>query len=132
MSDYKPPGGLNPHYHYPDGVTPVAQLDLGLDPTDSNYLFNLSEIVPKLPLVVKGSEWIMGWDIPIRWAIDSSTQCWKDEAHGGALDPCSPKELVNIFTDEEYANKIRKVLGLKLEEPSWMALARQAGWTPPK
>jgi hypothetical protein len=41
------------------------------------------------------------------------------------------KGLLMEFEDEFERNTIRLYLGLPSVEPSWMAAARAAGWTPP-
>lgn len=90
------------------------------------------EIVPVLPFKAKGKLWHMGWDIPTAWVIDGAGQCWMNDAHGHCLYLVPNEILIREAENGDDRNHIRKTLGLPLEEPEWMKLAKAAGWQPPK
>jgi hypothetical protein len=147
------PAGFYPTFRYPDGseenkVPCVGEL-LWYNPSNADarakqpdiykasqlrgdLIFGIDSVMPKLPLRAHGEAWHMGWDISTKWAIDASGTCWMDGAHGGAMHIVSQQELLCNFEEEHERNSARTHLGLAQEEPSWMATARAAGWTPPK
>lgn len=149
------PDGFHPLFLYPDGseenkVPRVGEL-LWYSPSNNtmrakpehqkmyaasqlkgDLIFGVERVMPKLPLIAHGEAWHTGWDISTKWAIDANKVCWKDGAHGGSMHVVSKEELIGEFEDERAQNSIRQHLELPLKEPSWMAAARAAGWTPPK
>lgn len=148
------PDGLHPTFRYPDGseenkVPNVGEV-LWYNPKNAEYrtknpaMYKASQLrgdlifradmgnFPKLPLRAYGEAWHTGWDIPTQWAIDANGTCWKDGAHGGAMHITTKEQLISEFESEQERNYVRKHMGLPEEEPSWMAAARAAGWTPPK
>lgn len=90
--------------------------------------------VPVFPIKAQGSLRHLGWDISTQWAIDATGQCWMDGAHGGPVEKVTPEQLIAEARDEGEVKQemFRNLLGLPHPEPSWMALARAAGWVPPK
>lgn len=87
---------------------------------------------PKSPFKHVGEAWITGWDIPTRYAIDADDQCWADNAHGHPLSKVTPRQFVGIFEQEQMKRKFQEVLGLEVDEPSWMKEARAHGWLSPE
>lgn len=98
----------------------------------STKLFRINNIIPAFPIKIYEQIWCVGWDIPTMFAIDANNICWMDDAHGGALAVVKPEVLFKEITDEERRNKLREILSLPKEEPSWANKARSLGWTPPK
>ena len=45
------------------------------------------------PLLVEGILSILNWEIPVKYAIDSSGVCWMDNGHGGPLEKTTVKHL---------------------------------------
>lgn len=86
---------------------------------------------PVPPFVLAGRIWITGWDIPIMYVIDADLQCWKDDAHGGALEPVTAHALLSTSEREHDERMIRKALGMKPKLPGWMRTALEGGWKPP-
>ena len=127
--NYIPPPGFSPRLNYSDNPkgTPIENIG-----TYNELDFDLSNKVPVLPLKTTNKIWHLGWDIPTRYTIDNSNQCWMDNAHGHSLSPVEDKELLSICENQQDRNLIRKALGLISEEPEWMAAARYNGWTPPR
>mgnify|MGYP001614911243 CR=1 FL=1 len=82
----------------------------------------------------QGELWHVGWDIPTRYVIDAHGHCWKDNAHGHDLEPCTNDQLLGEATDSGVGkqNALRKILNMRIPEPDWMRVARAHGWTPPK
>ena len=131
--NYKPPAGFEPYLSYENTKDGEPIPNYGILKLHSrDFLFNLIKKVPALPLKSYGKEWHTGWDIPTLWAIDSNNQPWFNDAHGGALNASSKEEMISLFENEHERNKVRILLGLEPEEPSWMKQAKAAGWTPPK
>jgi len=136
------PEGFEPVLSYADdevngtpksGLVSLTKLPDGFKVRDRALEFEVDSKIPALPLLAVGEAWFVGWDIPTRWAIDANKQCWKDNAHGHPLQPCSEQELLGEYADDECGrNTVRAYLGLSPEEPSWMRMARAAGWTPPE
>lgn len=136
------PEGFEPVLSYADdqvngtpkpGLVSLTKLPDGFKVRGRALEFEVKVKVPALPLLAVGEAWFVGWDIPTRWAIDANKQCWKDNAHGYPLQPCSEQELLAEYADDERGrNTVRAYLGLAPEEPSWMRMARAAGWTPPE
>jgi hypothetical protein len=61
---------------------------------------------------LKGQVLHKGWDIPSNWAIDSNKQCWKDNAHGATLNPCTTDELLLLLKEDDNQDTINAVMGL--------------------
>lgn len=113
-------------------VKGVVVLHLNDDPSRGKFEFSTHDGLPTLPMKGHGLAWHEGWDIPTRWAIDGADRCWMDNAHGHPLEPISVKDLLNYMADcEGQRQKIRAILQLKPEMPTWMRAALGAGWTPP-
>lgn len=140
---------LNKNYKVPEGFLPVLSFQNIQDddgepivgeccfpvPGDLDLVFWIGdpiEIVPVLPFKAKGKLWHMGWDIPTAWVIDGAGQCWMNDAHGHCLYLVPNEILIREAENGDDRNHIRKTLGLPLEEPEWMKLAKAAGWQPPK
>ena len=83
----------------------------------SNLTFFIGNGYPILPLLQQGEILILGWDIPIRYAIDADKQCWKDGAHGGALYKTEVKNLLDKFKDKNKRVMIEELLGI---QPSYI------------
>lgn len=129
------PAGFYPRFLYPDGteenkVPRIGQLCW--HGPNGDLFFDAEDAIPKLPLRAHGEAWHTGWDIPTHWAIDADGTCWMDNAHGGCMGVATQQEFLGNFENENERNSARSHLGLAEEEPSWMAAARAAGWTPPK
>lgn len=83
---------------------------------------------PKSPFKHVGEAWLTGWDIPTRYAIDADDQCWADNAHGHPLVKVTPQQFISIFEQEDMKRKFQEILGLSVDDPSWMKQARAHGW----
>ncbi len=132
-NDYKVPEGFLPVLDYlntQDGEPVVGECRLNIDGED--LFFHIDEKVPVLPLKGYGQIWHKGWDIPTRWAIDGSKQCWIDNAHGDCLYPVEDYILLGTSENDSERGDIRSCLDLEPEEPEWMKKAKAAGWQPPK
>lgn len=87
---------------------------------------------PVKPWRHSGEIWSMGWDIPTKWCVDANGDAFVNSGHGG--DPyihCTTDYILQSADDDETRAEIAAKLGLEPPEPSWVALARAAGWTPP-
>jgi hypothetical protein len=143
------PEGFQPVWRYPDGKeddrvpvvgviqwnNPAQDATRGslVGPLRMDFLFAVNDLsdAPSLPFKGFGEIWTTGWDIPTRWVIDGERRAWMDNAHGHALERCTPERLVSESEDENYRNGLRRALGLSEAEPTWMVSARAAGWSPP-
>jgi len=126
---YIPQEGFEPVKNYRNDPEGEAVVGYGRE-RESGFEFRLVTPVA-LPLVAYGKVYSTGWDIPNLWAIDSAKQCYVNDAHGYALEPCSLRNLLSVCETEEDRNAIRRHYGLKPELPSWVRAAKAAGWTPP-
>jgi hypothetical protein len=99
------------------------------------YLAFNDECELVLPLKGHGSIKVVGWDIPMQWAVDSANNLYGSfDAHGGYLKPTTREELFKEMRDEgDYGGEqtVRSLLGLKKSPNHWMREAKKAGWTPP-
>jgi hypothetical protein len=108
------------------GILMLAQVDIG---SSVDVVF---EGIVALPLLASGERWRRGWEIPILWAVDRNSICWLNDGFGGPLSQIDDvNEFLAGFEGREEESTVRQVLGLKPRLPAWVALARQAGWTPP-
>lgn len=121
------PEGFTPVFYYPDGKMATRRLGVSIEKTTGLVFV---EPYPALPLKGHNKIWHVGWDIPTNWAIDARDQVWMDNAHGHALKPEKASVLLQS-AQETYRGDIRKILCLPEEEPDWVKIARQKGWTPP-
>lgn len=91
---------------------------------------------PKQPFKHEGEIINKGWDIPTLWCVDANNDCWANNAHGGSPSCLfSPEMLLALAEAEDDFKALTEIsiaLGRGKPEPTWMAYARAAGWTPPK
>lgn len=78
----------------------------------------------------------VGWDIGSPWLVDATGTIWANTGgHGGPMKILrDPERLISEFMlcdDEDGANELRTLVGMKTKRPSWMTTAMRAGWTPP-
>jgi len=131
--NFKVPEGFLPVMNYrndPVNGEPVVGL-ARLSSLGGDLDFNIEDGAPTLPLKDYGELWLIGWDIPTRWAIDANNQCWANDAHGGCLHKSEVFTLLADAESERDKNNIRRILGMKPMLPDWVRSARAAGWTPP-
>lgn len=133
---FKLPEGFAPKYSYDhdsNGVEVKIQNHYcGIVGETTFYWGGYGMKPPTLPLKMVDKVWHTGWDIPTHFAIDANNVCWKDNAHGGALQSVSFNELLSDIEDEALRNKVRSLLGMKTEMPAWAKTALKNGWTPPE
>lgn len=133
-----PQAGARPSLWPPAGFTLVqksekAHVDhVKMEGTDARWVFSISAgQYPVAPLLSSGEIWTQGWDIPTCYAIDANLQCWMDGGHGPHLRPVASSALLSEVENPEEVSRLRQILGMKPELPSWVKAAKAAGWTPP-
>jgi hypothetical protein len=92
------------------------------------------EVVP--PIKANGDIKIVGWDIPLVWAVDANNNVFGNySGHGSILGPSTLEALLmEMRSNDDFRgeNTVRAIFGMKQSALPWMRAAKEAGWTPPE